>query len=393
MFKLINQIDVKGKRVFIRTDYNVNIKDGKILDDSRIRLSLETVKYAIDQGARVILASHLGRPKGIRSEKHSLLPVAERLTELLGQDILFADDCIGDAVRKLTHDLREGHVLLLENLRFHPEEEKNDPKFASQLASTAQIYINDAFGAVHRAHASTVGMVEFFEQRGIGFLMSREIQFMYGLLQDVHSPFTAVLGGAKVSDKIGLIENLMSHVNHFLIGGGMAYTFLKAQGHNVGKSLVEESKVSQASRILKRAEDKGIEIVLPVDSVCAQSIQENAPTRVLKNKDQWDGWMGLDIGPETIKLFAKKIAEANTVFWNGPMGVFETPPFHKGTFEVARVISENKGTTVAGGGDSLTAITLAGLGQKFTHLSTGGGASLEFLEGKALPGLRAVAVN
>ncbi len=391
MFRIIDQIDIQAKRVFIRTDYNVSIKEGKILDDSRIRSSLKTIEYAISQGAKIILASHLGRPKGERNEKYSLLPVAERLSELLNREIIFPDDCIGDGVRKLASDLREGDIMLLENLRFHPEEAANNDLFSKKLASLAQVYINDAFGAVHRSHASTVGMVNFFAERGIGFLMQKEIIFLDGLLKSAKKPFLAILGGAKVSDKIGLIENLMHHVDCFLIGGGMSYTFLKAQGLKVGKSLVEESKVSQAARILKRAEQKNIEILLPIDSVLAETFDANAATRIVSNGDSWDDWMGLDIGPKTIELYKEKIRQSATIFWNGPMGVFEMPAFQNGTFEIAKCLSQSNSVTVVGGGDSLTAINMSNVGDHFTHLSTGGGASMEFLEGKPLPGLRAVA--
>ncbi|EKD42501.1 MAG: hypothetical protein ACD_73C00133G0003 [uncultured bacterium] len=392
MFKIIDQLDIRGKRVFIRTDYNISLKDGKILDDTRIRSSLKTIEYAISQGAKIILASHLGRPKGERNEKYSLMPVAERLSELLNKEIIFPDDCVGDGVKKLVGDLREGDIILLENLRFHADEEKNDPHFAKKLASLAQIYVNDAFGAVHRAHASTVGMVEYFTEKGIGFLMQKEIIFLDGLLKGAKKPFLAILGGAKVSDKIDLIENLMHHVDCFLIGGGMAYTFLKAKGFDIGNSLLEESKVSHASRILKKAEQKGIEILLPIDSVLAPKLEANTATKIAHNGENWANMLGLDIGPETVASYVKKIASSATIFWNGPMGVFEVPPFEKGTFEIAKYISQSKAVTVVGGGDSLTAIKLSGVGDHFTHLSTGGGASMEFLEGKALPGLRAVAV-
>lgn len=388
MLKLIDQINIREKKVFIRVDFNVKIKDGQILDDARIRATLPTIQYALDQKAKVILASHLGRPKGVFDSKRSLLPVAQKLTELLNVEVIFPEDCIGDSVKKLATDLREGKLILLENLRFHPEEEKNDPSFSEKLAALADIYISDSFGSAHRKHASTYGMVDFFKEKGIGFLMKKELDFLGTLLNNPQRPFIAILGGAKVSDKIGVIENLLNHVDELLIGGGMAYTFLKAKGMNVGKSLVEEAKVHQAEKILARAEIKGIKLLLPIDSQLAEKFEEGTPYQLLNVKDDWDQKMALDIGPQTVELFAGEFKNAKTIFWNGPMGAFEISPFHEGTFELARRLSKIKAVTVVGGGDSLAAIRQAGLQNEFTHLSTGGGASIEFLEGALLPGLK-----
>lgn len=388
MYKTIDQFDLKEKRVFIRVDFNVSTKDGKITDDTRIRASLPTIEYALEQKAKVILASHLGRPKGIKNEKYSLLPVAEHLSELIKKDVVFPEECLGDSVKKLASDLREGQVMLMENLRFQIEEEKNDPNFSGKLAQLAEIYINDAFGTAHRAHASTVGMVSHFKEKGIGFLMKKEIESLQQLLHKPPRPFMAIMGGAKVSGKIEVIENLMNYVDIFLIGGGMAYTLLKARGVQIGKSLVEEGKVHLAEKILKRAEVKGVEICLPVDSVVAENSNEGASWKNLKNDEDWGEWMGLDIGPQTLKLFSDKVGKAKTIFWNGPMGIFEVSPFEKGTFELAKVIADSNAVTVVGGGDSLAAVRKAGLEDKFTHVSTGGGAAMEFLEGKTLPGLK-----
>lgn len=388
MYKTIDQFDLKEKRVFIRVDFNVSTKDGKVADDARIRASLPTIEYALEQEAKVILASHLGRPKGVKNEKYSLLPVAEHLSTLIKKDIIFPEETLGDSVKKLASDLREGEIMLLENLRFQIEEEKNDPNFSSRLAQLAEIYINDAFGTAHRAHASTVGMVSHFKEKGIGFLMKKEVESLQKLVSKPPRPFMAVMGGAKVSGKIDVIENLMNHVDIFLIGGGMAYTFLKAKGVKVGKSLVEEGKVHLAEKILKRAEVKGVEICLPVDSVVAESPKEGVSWKILNNNEDWGELMGLDIGPQTLKLFSDKVGKAATIFWNGPMGIFEVSPFERGTFELAKVIADSKAITVVGGGDSLAAVCKAGLEDKFTHVSTGGGAAMEFLEGKTLPGLK-----
>lgn len=388
MLKDISQINIKEKTVFIRVDFNISIKNGKILDDSRIRATLPTIEYAIHNKSKIVLASHLGRPQNGYQEDLSLLPIATLLSDLLKKEIIFPEDSMGYSVKKLISELREGQILLLENLRFHPEEEENNPQFSQTLASYAQVYINDAFGCAHRAHASLVGMVSHFKEKGIGFLMKKEIESLSQLLGNPPKPFIAVLGGAKVSDKLGIIENLMNMVDVFLIGGGMAYTFLKAQGINVGNSLVEEPKLHQAEKTLKRARVKGVRILLPVDSVIAEKIEENAKTKIVSNQDSWESSMGLDIGPQTIKIFEEELKNAKSVFWNGPMGVFEVPPFHQGTHAVAKAIAQLQALTVVGGGDSLAAVSQTGLGDKFSHLSTGGGASMEFLEGKVLPGIQ-----
>ena len=391
-YKIIDQIDLRSKRVFIRVDFNVPLKDKSIADEARIVESLPTIRYAMEKKAKVILASHLGRPKGKREEKFSLLPVASRLSEILRSEVVFPEDCTGGAVRKLASDLRDGDVILLENLRFHPEEEANDPNFSASLAQLAEVYINDAFGASHRAHASTVGMVGHVAEKGIGFLIQKELRALGELMAKPQRPFLAVFGGAKISDKIGVIENLFQHVNAVTIGGGMAYTFLKARGVPVGRSLVEEGKIRQAEKILSRAELKGVEIVLPKDSVVVDELCEGAPWRIVKHGDDFGTGMGVDIGPETIEEFKKKIDSAKTIFWNGPLGVIEIPPFDSGSVAIARALAAAKAHTVAGGGDSLRLINREKLAEGFAHISTGGGASMTWLEGKSLPGLVALEI-
>jgi len=393
VYRMIDQINIKDKRVFIRTDFNVPVRNGKIEDPTRILATLPTIQYALSQNARVIIGSHLGRPKGMINSADSLLPAAECLSEALQKDVLFPENCVGDGVKKLVGDLRGGDVILLENLRFHPEEEKDDPHFSQQLASLADVYIDDSFGTIHRAHASTHGMVSFFKEKGIGFLIQKELHFLQNLLSSPKKPFVTVLGGAKVSDKIGVIENLMNHVDSFIIGGAMAYTFLKARGVKVGRSFVEDSKVHQAEKLLNRAKVKGVEILLPVDSILAPQILENVPTRIATIKEDWGDEMALDIGPETIKLFSEKIKEAKTLFWNGPMGVFEIKGFEKGTFALAQAVAESGAVSVVGGGDSVSAIKQSGYQDKVSHLSTGGGAALAFLEGQSLPGLKVLEIS
>jgi len=390
--KYINELPIENKRVFVRVDFNVPVKEGKIKDDTRIRAALPTIEHALSRNAKVILASHLGRPAGTGfEEKYSLAIVADRLSELLrDRKVVFTEDCVGDAVKKLSKDLEPGDVMLLENLRFHAEEEKNEPGFCQQLASLADVYVNDAFGTAHRAHASTAGMVKFVELKGAGFLMKKEVEFLSRLVNDPAKPFVAVLGGAKVSDKIAVIENLLNLVQTLVIGGGMAFTFLKAKGRSIGKSLFEEDKLYLANKILDRAHTKGIEILLPVDHVIATELSESAATSVTKDADVPDGTMGLDIGPKTLIEFGRALSSAKTIFWNGPLGVFETAAFSKGTFEVARMIAETKALSVIGGGDSVSAVNKAGVADKIGHISTGGGASLEFIEGKKLPGLAAL---
>jgi phosphoglycerate kinase len=389
--KTIDQLDLAGKRVFIRVDFNVPLDaSGKVTDDARIRAALPTIQHAIKAKAKVILASHLGRPKGKPEDrqKFSLEPAAERLSELLRQDVILADDCVGDGVKKLVKDLKDGHVLLLENLRFHPEEEKNDEEFAKELASLCDVWVNDAFGTAHRAHASTAGMARFVKEKAAGFLIKKEIEYLGKALGNPARPFVAVIGGAKVSDKIKVLENLIAKADAVLIGGAMAFTFLKAQGVPVGKSLVEEDKVDLARQILERAAAKKVELLLPVDHVCGAEPKETAQRVVVNDRAIPDGLMGLDIGPKTLDRYRQRVLAAKTVFWNGPMGLFEQKPWAEGTFGVAKAMAESSAVTVVGGGDSAAAVEEAGLVEKMTHVSTGGGASLEFIEGRVLPGIQ-----
>lgn len=390
VIKYIDELPIEERRVFVRVDFNVKMKDGTIKDDSRIRASLETINYAIKKKARVILASHLGRPNGFE-EKYTLAPIAERLSELLGgKDVIFPENCVGSAVKKLSQDMSAGQVLLLENLRFHKEEEKNDEKFSRQLASLCDVYINDAFGSAHRAHASTAGMTAFVPIRGAGFLMKKELHFLSCLLENPERPFVAILGGAKVSDKIGVIENLLNKVDALLIGGGMSFTFLKARGIDVGKSLVEEQRIFTANKILERATTRNVPLFLPVDHVVASECVEGVEPSIVNSINIPADMMGLDIGPATIKAYAGEISRAKTIFWNGPVGVFEFESFANGTTEIARAVAESGAVSVVGGGDSIAAINQIGLADKITHISTGGGASLEFIEGKTLPGIEAL---
>ena len=388
MIRSIEQLDISGKRLFIRVDFNVPLdkKTGKVKDDARIRAALPTIQYAIERRAKVILASHLGRPDGKVVPEMSLEPAGSVLSRLLGRDVIFADDCVGDGVRKLVGELREGQVLLLENLRFHAEEEANDDEFSRQLASLAEVYVDDAFGTVHRAHASTVGMVKHVAQRGAGFLVSSELKHLQPLLKGAAKPYLAILGGAKVSDKIKVIDQLIGKVDALLIGGAMAYTFLQARGVAVGASRVEKDKIDVARRILERAR---AEVLLPVDHVVASEPKGGIPTQVVSTIP--DGQLGLDIGPKTSELYRQRIVGAQTIFWNGPMGMFEVSEYAAGTRAVADALVEatRRGAqTVVGGGDSAAAIAEFGLADKVTHVSTGGGASLEFLEGRELPGVK-----
>ena len=388
----IDDLNLKGKRVLVRVDFNVPIENGKVADDTRIRESLPTIRKIIESGGKAILISHLGRPKGF-DEKYSLKPIAEHLSKLLGVSVKFTPDCIGEEVRKMVSELKEGEVLLLENVRFHPEEEKNDENFAKELASIADVYINDAFGSAHRAHASTEGVARFVKETAIGYLMKKEIEYLSKALTNPEKPYVAILGGAKVSDKIQVIKNLMDKVDAFLIGGGMANTFLKAKGYEVGKSLVENDKIELAKEILSEAEKRNIKFILPVDCVIASEFSNNANFEITSVDKVKPDWMILDIGPKTIETFKDVLKDAKTVVWNGPMGVFEFDNFAKGTFEIAKVLAEitSKGAvTIVGGGDSASAISRAGLSDKVSHVSTGGGASLEFLEGKELPGISAI---
>ena len=387
----IADVPIEGKQVFVRVDFNVPLDQrGHVTDDTRIRASLPTIQHATARGAKVILASHLGRPAGKVDPRYSLRPVAECLSGLLEKPPSLADDCIGPTVEDLAARMRQGDVLLLENLRFHPEEEKNDSKFAQQLARLADVYVNDAFGTAHRAHASTVGMTKFLPVAVAGFLMQAELSHLGQLLAAPDSPYVAILGGAKVSDKIDLIFNLLPKLNRVLIGGGMAYTFLVAQGVPVGNSLVEADKVDAARDILAKAAALGVAIQLPEDHVIAERLDTSAATRVVPKDGIPSGWMGVDIGPQTVEAFTRAIGEAKTVVWNGPMGVFEIASFAKGTNAVAMAVASSPAITIVGGGDSVAAVSQAGVAERITHISTGGGAFLELLEGRELPGVAAL---
>ncbi|HLK89582.1 MAG TPA: phosphoglycerate kinase [Polyangia bacterium] len=389
--KTISELDIAGRRVFIRVDFNVPLTpEGKVSDDTRIRESLPTIKLAIEKGARVVLASHLGRPKGKPDKKYSLEPVAARLAELTGEEVALTDEPVGDGARKVVSDLPAKAIALLENLRFSPGEEANDEAFSRALASYADVYVNDAFGTAHRAHASTAGITKFVGDKGMGLLMEREVKFLGKLLGDVERPFVAIIGGAKVSDKIGVLDNLLGRVDQILIGGAMANTFLKAKGGQLGRSLVEEDKLALARSFLKKAEESSVDVLLPRDVVAGAGIKAESG-RVVQAMLVPEDLAALDIGPETARGFADAIARAKTIFWNGPMGVFESAPFASGTLAVARAVAGAAGAlSVVGGGDSVAAVQQSGVADKITHISTGGGASLEFLEGKKLPGLAAL---
>ncbi len=380
----MDALEMAGRRVFVRVDFNVPLKDGVVQEDTRIRATLPTLKRALDVGARLVLGSHLGRPKGRPRPELSLAPVAERLSEHLGKPVRFCGQTVGDAVDTEVGKLANGEMLLLENLRFSPGETDNDADFARRLSTTAELYVNDAFGTAHRAHASTQGMVRYFEQAAAGTLMEKELHYLDMALTDPPRPFTAMLGGAKVSDKIKVVRSLLEKVDRLLVGGGMAYTFLRAQGLPTGKSLVEEDKIELAKSLLAEAGDK---LVLPLDHIVAAKFDPEAEHRVMPIGEIPDGWMGLDIGPKTVAAYGDQIRAAKMILWNGPMGVFEMEPFAKGTVALAEVIAASDGTSVVGGGDSVAAVHEAGVADRITHISTGGGASLKFLAGAKLPGV------
>lgn len=386
--KTVKDIDVNGKKVLVRCDFNVPIdsETGKITDNRRIRAALPTIQYLLDHNAKVILCSHLGRPKGEFNLKYSLKPVAEELSKLLNKDVKLAKDVIGESAKELTSNMKEGDIVLLENVRFHKEEEQNDPEYSKALASMAEIYVNDAFGTAHRAHSSTTGVADYLPAVS-GFLIEKELEFLGGALENPKHPFVAILGGAKVSDKIGVIENLLDKVDTLIIGGGMSYTFYKAQGHHIGTSICEEDKLDLAKSILEKAQEKGVKLLLPVDNHVSSEYSNNGEEKMVDSTEIPDGFMGLDIGPKTIEKFEEAVKDAKTVVWNGPLGVCEFDKFATGTKAVATMLSKLDAITIIGGGDSAAAIEKLGLADKMTHISTGGGASLEFLEGKTLPGI------
>ncbi len=384
----VEELDIRGKRVFIRVDFNVPLDENQnITDDTRIRSALPTINYALDSGAMIILASHLGRPKGQRSAKLSLLPVAKRLQRLLDREVSFLPDCVGPEVEKAVKSMKPGDVVLLENLRFHAEEEKNDPGFAKALASLCDYYINDAFGTAHRAHASTAGITKYVSKSVAGFLLKKEVDYLQGAVANPVRPFVAILGGAKVSGKIGVIENLQDKVDKVVIGGGMAFTFLKAMGYDVGDSMVEEDMLEVAEKIRLGAKKRGLKFYLPVDCVVAQSMDAGAETKIVTAQEIPSGWRALDIGPASVKLFSEALSNAKTIIWNGPMGVFEMDAFSRGTFAVAHAVADSYALSIVGGGDTDLAVHKAGESENMSFISTGGGASLQLLEGKELPGL------
>ncbi|NLJ41443.1 MAG: phosphoglycerate kinase [Clostridiales bacterium] len=386
----IEDMDIKGKRVLVRVDFNVPLdEDRNITDDTRIRAALPTITYLLDNKAKVVLMSHLGRPKGEIKPEFSLKPAAKRLSELLGIDVVMADDVIGDSAKKAVSEIQDGQVVLLENVRFHKEETKNDPEFAKALASFGDVFINDAFGTSHRAHASTEGVTHYLSGAA-GYLIKKELDIIGKALSNPERPFVAILGGAKVSDKIGVIENLIEKVDTLIIGGGMAYTFFKARGYEIGDSLLEADKVELAASLEEKAKAKGVKLLLPVDTVVAREFKADAEHKTVDSDNIPAGWLGVDIGPKSREIFGEEIKNAGTVVWNGPMGVFEMPAFAKGTQAIAEYMSICEGTTIIGGGDSAAAVKQMGYADKMTHISTGGGASLEFLEGKILPGVAAL---
>ena len=389
--KTIEDINVNGKKVLVRCDFNVPLKDGVITDENRLNGALPTIKYLIENGAKVILCSHLGKPKGEAKPELSLAPVAKRLSEMLNKEVVFAadDNVVGENEKADIEKMENGYVVLLQNTRYRKEETKNEENFSKELASLADVYVNDAFGTAHRAHCSTVGAGEFLEERACGYLIQKELKFLGEAVENPVRPFTAILGGAKVSDKIAVIEQLLEKVDNLIIGGGMAYTFLKAQGYEIGTSLVEEEKVEYAKEMMEKAKAKGVKLLLPVDHRVAKEFKD-VEAVVTEDQNIAEGFMGLDIGPKTEAIYAEAIKDAKTVIWNGPMGVFEFENFNKGTIAVAKAMAEADATTIIGGGDSAAAVNILGFGDKMSHISTGGGASLEFLEGKVLPGIAAL---
>ena len=388
MKKTVRDIDVKGKKVIVRCDFNVPLKEGVITDDTRITAALPTIKYMLEEGAAVILMSHLGRPEGEANMKYTLAPVAARLSELLDMEVEFAQSpvVVDEEVKAKAASLESGKVMLLENVRFRKEETKNGAEFAKELASLAEVFVNDAFGTAHRAHSSTAGVADYLPAVS-GFLIEKEIQFLGGAVENPKRPFVAIMGGAKVGDKISVIENLLKKVDTLIIGGGMAYTFYKSMGLEIGTSILDADSIDLAAQLLKQAEERGVKMIIPVDVVCAKEFKNETETHVCKREEMPADMMGMDIGPETVALYKEEIAKAATVVWNGPMGVFEMENFATGTLEVAKALAESNAITVIGGGDSAAAVEQFGLGDKMTHISTGGGASLEFLEGKELPGV------
>ena len=386
----IEDLDLNGKRVFIRGDFNVPLDDNlMITDDRRIRSTLPTINYAIDEGAKVILSSHLGRPKGKIDPKFSLAPLAKRLQRLLNKEVVFAPDCIGSQVEHLVSKMKNGDVLLLENLRFHPEEERNDEEFSRSLAKLADVYINDAFGAAHRAHASTVGITKFLPSAA-GLLLEKEIEYLKGAIDNPVKPFIAILGGAKVSGKIGVLENLAGKVDKVIVGGGMAFTFIKAMGYEIGDSLVEDSMLETAERVQMKLKENAVKFYLPVDCVIAQNTEPSAVIKIVPTQEIPKGWKALDIGPASVKLFSEALQDAKTILWNGPMGMFEIDAFSRGTFDIAKAVADAYALTIVGGGDTDLAVSRAGVSGTISFISTGGGASLQLLEGKELPGIAAL---
>ncbi|HEX5564544.1 MAG TPA: phosphoglycerate kinase [Sporosarcina sp.] len=385
----IKDIELDGKRVFCRVDFNVPMENGEVADDTRIRAAVPTMKFLADQGAKVILASHLGRPKGEVNEEMRLTAAGKRLSELLGKDVNKLDSSIGEEVEQAVADMQAGDIVLLENVRFHAGEEKNDPELAKKFADLADVFVNDAFGAAHRAHASTAGIAQYIPAVS-GFLLEKELEVLGKALSNPERPFTAIIGGAKVKDKIGVIDNLLDNVDHLLIGGGLSYTFTRAEGYETGNSLVEEDKIELAKSFIQKAKEKNVKLHLPIDAVVADAFSENANVKTVKIDEIPEGWMGLDIGPETAELYADIIKNSKLVIWNGPMGVFEMAPFAAGTEKIAHAMAETEAYTVIGGGDSAAAVEKFDVAEKMDHVSTGGGASLEFMEGKELPGVTAL---